>query len=191
MWLGDVPRAPTLGSSDFAEGFLDVELRRVGSTLSLRSPVDFGSGDPFDGPFGDFLRTRAAKVSGGVVDEVSWEFDPEQRPVRRAQSGDLDVYAPGDPLLGDYAGILGSLRSRIPAGTAVAAREAVGALRLIGASRHRLWFAAPTAEARDALGKVPGARAALVTAIQAVQKHEVPLYRVVVDGSYRAKGMLL
>lgn len=69
--------------------------------------------------------------------------------------------------------------------------DVVGALRLVGVSKHRLWFAAPTLGARDALGSVVGARAALVTAVQAVQRHEVPLHRVVVDASYRAKGALL
>ncbi|KQY62399.1 hypothetical protein [Nocardioides sp. Root140] len=64
-------------------------------------------------------------------------------------------------------------------------------LSRVAASRHRLRLAAPTDAARDALGRVPGAPGALVTAVQAFKKQEVPLHRVVVDSSYRGKGLLL
>ncbi|WP_141013095.1 hypothetical protein [Nocardioides sambongensis] len=169
---------------------MDVVLRRAGSTLVVVTPYDFGTGDPFAGSLGDFLRTRAERVSGGVITDVAWDFDPKPKVIRRDKTTDLDIYAPGDPSLPAYAALAGRLRDRIPA-TPPAAREAVGALRLVGASAHRLWLAAPSIEARDTLGKVPGARAALVTAIQAVQRHEVPLYRVIVDPSYRGKRVLI
>lgn len=191
LWLGDMRCSPGLAASDFADSFLEVGLRREASTLVLRTPYDFGSGDPFEGGFGEYLRARASEVSGGVVDQVAWEYDATGPTLRRAKTSDLDIYSPGDPLLKEYPEVAERLRRRIPADASSAARAAVGALRLVGVSQHRLWFAVPTTAARDALGTTPGARAALVTAVQAVQKHELPLYRVVVDSSYRGKSALL
>jgi hypothetical protein len=52
----------------------------------------------------------------------------------------------------------------IPSATVDSARVG-GRLRLVAVSRHRLWFAAPSSEAAGELGSVPGARAALVTAV--------------------------
>lgn len=191
LWVFDAPREPTLQTSDFAEGWADCTLTRVGPDLIVRSPYDFGTGNPFDGPFGAWLRGRVAGMAGSGV-QVTWEYDDRPSPaVRRVKTQDLDVYAPGDPLTEDYPEILDDLRRRIPEDATPEARGAVGALRLVGASRHRLWFAAPTEQERDALGSVVGARAALVTAIQAVQEQEVPLYRVVVDASHRSKSLLL
>lgn len=188
LWLGEIARSDELAASDLAGATHDVELRRVADVLWLRTPFDFGSGDPFAGDLGRLLRTRVEAVSRGAVRGVAWEFTPELTPVRRPASADLDVYSPGDPSLADHARVLAALRARIPAGADDAARAAVHGIRLVGVSRHRLWFAARSSAERDALARVPGARGLLVTAIQAVQKHELPLYRVVVDPSYRGRS---
>lgn len=191
LWLGKILASPEFMAGDLADIGLDVQLRRIGSTLQIGTPYDFGAGDPFDNAFGKLLRSEAAEVSRGSISSVEWQYDPKRQVVRRTSSNDLDIYSPGDPTLDEYDEVAGALRKRIPDGTSPNAREVIGKLRLVGVSKHRLWFAASNAQARDALGKVPGARAALVTAIQDFQKHEKPLYRVVVDGSYRAKSMLL
>src|SRR4051794_9736709 len=86
LWLGEAVREPSLASSDFADVWPEVALRRVGSTLLVHTPFDFGVGDPFAGPFGSFLRSRVSDVSGGAIRELSWEFDPGRRPARRAQT---------------------------------------------------------------------------------------------------------
>lgn len=191
MWLLDVPKMKSLPASDFANIRLDVEFLRVASTLRVRTPYDFGAGDPFSDSFGDQLRSRVSAVSSGVVTDLAWEFSGTRKSARRASTSDLDIYTPGDPLPSEYPEILANLRRHLPADLSDPARAALAQIRLVGASRYRLWFAAPSVEARDQLGKVPGARGALVTAIQAVTKHDVPLYRVVVDSSYRAEGIRL
>lgn len=191
LWLGPVLRSPELAGSDLADAALNVTLRRVASTLVVGTPYDFGSGDPFGGEFGDFLRSRVAKASNGTVRALDWEYDPSRTPPRRPQTNDLDIYEPRDPPLGQYPDITERLRQRIPAATPDAAREVLSRVRLVAVSEHRLWFATPSATARDALGTVPGARGALVSAIQSFQKHERPLYRVVVDASYRGASARL
>lgn len=190
LWLGEIARSPELAASDLVDAVHDVHLRRVADTLLVLSPYDFGVGDPFATALGERLRSRVVALSGGAVAEVEWAFDPDVHPVRRPQSSDLDIFMPGDPGPEELPTMLARLRQRLPE-TTDEARGAVAALRLVAVSRHRMWFAAPTRAARDALGLVPGARGALTRAVQSVQKHELPLHRVVVDGSYRAKGLLV
>lgn len=190
LWLGEIAASDELADSDLADAWQDVTLRRVGSRLELWTPYDFGAGTPLAGPFGDLLRTRVAELSKGTVTIVDWRFDPYPTPPRRAKTTDLDIYAPGDPMMIEYGGVLAALRYHLGDCTSERAREAVGRLRLVAVSRHRLWFAAPSHRELDALGAVPGARAALVKAVQAVQKDDRPLYRVVVDSTYR-KSMLV
>lgn len=143
-----------------------------------------------DGALGDLVRARPAAESR-CSHRRGVGVRPEAQADALSQDTGPDIYSSGDPLLGDYPAILAKLRDRIPTTTSPRARDAVGALRLVGVSEHRIWFAAPSVKAREALGTVPGARGALVTAIQAVQKQQVPLYRVVIDPSYRRSRALL
>jgi hypothetical protein len=86
---------------------------------------------------------------------------------------------------------LADLRTAIPTDAAPAARAAVGALQLVGVSRHHSWFATRTSADRDALRTVPGARAALFRAVQTYQDVRRLLHHVLVDPSYRSKRILL
>lgn len=58
MWIGEVVGSAQLAESDLQDAALDVFLRRVGSTLVVATPYDFGTGDPFDGALGDRWRAR-------------------------------------------------------------------------------------------------------------------------------------
>ncbi|QIX27139.1 hypothetical protein ncot_11420 [Nocardioides sp. JQ2195] len=190
LWLGEIARSTQLAASDLADAVHDVQLSRVADTLVVSGAYDFGVGDPFDSELGERLRQRVVRLSGGTVTTVEWSFDPDLKPVRRPQSSDLDIFTPGDPALEELPTMLVRLRDRLPP-LGAEARETLGRLRLVAASKHRLWFAAPSVAVRDSLARVPGARGALTTAVQRVQRHDLALYRVVVDGSHRAKGLLL
>jgi hypothetical protein len=182
FWLGPAMKSPVVRASDLGEAWRDVMVVREGSTLVLHTPYDFGAGDPLGGDLGTYLAGRVRRLSGGTVREVEWRFDPQVKPpVRRARSSDLDIHAPGDPGLDEYADVLARLRKQLPADTSHAAREALGRLALAGVSRHRMWFAAVDEAEATAVRAVPGAGGALSTAVRGVQKAEPPLYRIVVD----------
>ncbi|MFC6287591.1 hypothetical protein ACFP3Q_14485 [Nocardioides sp. GCM10027113] len=145
------------------------------------TPFDFGTRDPLAGGLGEFLERRVAELSGGTVREVSWEYDERVlRPVRRAKTTELDVHAPGDPGLEEYAEVARRLSAAIPDDTSDAAREVLHALVVAGVSRHRLWLAAPDDATEVAVRRTPGAGYALFAAVERVQRAQ-PLYRVVVD----------
>lgn len=190
FWLGPALRSPTVMASDLGEAWRDVTVVREASTLVLCTPYDFGSGDPLAGDLGAYLAGRVRRLSGGTVRDVDWRYDPRlTKPVRRARSSDLDIHAPGDPGLTEYADVLASLRKKLPADTGAAAREALGRLGLAGVSRHRLWFTAPDDAAERAVRTVSGAGYALNMAVRGVQKAE-PLYRVIVDPTATKLGNL-
>jgi hypothetical protein len=185
FWLGEAAERPEVLESDLRDVWRDITVTRTAATLVLYTPYDFGSGDPLDGPLGQYLRTRVDELSGGAVRQVAWRFDPvAARPVvRRVRSSDLDIHAPGDPGTSQYGGVRERLRRSLPAGTGEAAREVLRRVGLAAVSRHRMWFAAPDAETEKAVRTTPGAAYALHAVVRSVQKKE-PLYRVVVDGSY-------
>lgn len=181
FWLGAAMKAPAVRASDLGEVWRDVTVTREASTLVLCTPYDFGVGDPLDGELGAYLAGRVRRLSGGTVREAEWRF--EERPARsprRARSTDLDIHAPGDPALDEYADVLARLRRQLPAEVSDTARATLGRLGLAGVSRHRLWFAATGEADAAAVRAVPGAGGALNVAVRGVQKAD-PLYRIVVD----------
>ena len=190
FWLGEAMRSPVVAESDLGEVWRKVAVSRVASALVLHTPYDFGQGDPLASGLGELLARRVKRLSSGAVREVTWRFDPVAlKPVRRTRSSELDVHAPEDPGLEEYDDVLARLRARLPGDTGPEARAALGELVLAGVSRHRLWLAAPDEAAELAVRRTPGAAYALHAAVGAVQKAE-PLYRVVVDGSYRRLARL-
>ena len=181
FWLGEAATAAVVRGSDLGEVWRDVAVTRTAATLTLHTPYDFGAGDPLEGRLGQFLVRRVRSLSVGAVREVTWCFDgTTSRPVRRARSSELDIYAPGDPGLEEYDGVVTRLRKGLPTDTGETAREVLRRLGLAGVSRHRMWFAARDGDAEKAVGRTPGAAYALHTAVRSVQKAE-PLFRVVVD----------
>ena len=187
FWLGEAADERVVRRSDLGDVWQDVTLVRVGSTLTLYTPYDFGIGDPLEGRLGSYLARRVRNLSESAVREVAWDFDPvaAKPAARRARTGDLDVYAPGDPGLEEYGAVRARLSKALPAGTSEEARGVLSRVGLAGVSRHRMWFAAPDAETEKAVRTTSGAAYALHAAVQAVQKGD-PLLRVVVDGSYTA-----
>lgn len=184
FWLGEAPAASAVRRSDLDGVWREVSVTRLGSTLELNTPYDFGEGDPLEGKLERYLTRRVRALSEGSVREVTWRYDERAaRPVRRPRSTNLDIHAPGDPGLEAYDEVVARLRRAIPADTAEAALEVIHSLSLVGVSRHRLWFAAPDAAVERALRTTPGAAYALHAAVTRVQKAE-PLHRVVVDPSY-------
>lgn len=183
FWLGEAAEASVVRESDLGAVWREIVVRRLGAELQLWTPYDFGDGDPLDGGLGAYLGERVRELSAGTVRDVVWRYDERMlRPVRRARSTELDVHAPGDPGLEEYADVLGRLRKAIPADTPDGARAVLGELRLAGVSRHRLWFAAPDDAAELAVRRTPGAASALSVAVRHVQKAE-PIHRVVVDAT--------
>jgi hypothetical protein len=187
FWLGEAADERVVRRSDLGDVWRAIALRRVGSTLTLYTPYDFGVGDPLEGALGSHLARRVRNLSEGAVREVAWDFDPvvAKPAARRAKTGDLDIYAPGDPGLEEYDAVRARLRKAAPADTPDGAREVLRRVGLAGVSRYRMWFAAPDAQTEKAVRTTSGAAYALHAAVQAVQKGD-PLLRVVVDGSYTA-----
>lgn len=189
LWAGEIVTSDELMASVLSGDWHGVELERKGPNLTVVGP---GSGRAaIKGPLGDLLARRAREVTGGAITSVQWRASSRFTPARRDRTTDVDVFNVEDPLLETYPEILADVRSSIPTSASPEACAAVGALRLVGASRHRLWFAAETLAARDALGTVPGARAALVVTVQNYQAAKRPLHHVLIDPSYRAKQQRL
>lgn len=189
LWAGEIVTSAELAASALRDAWQDIDLERQGPKLVLVGAA--GRRDAIDGALGDLLLRRACEVSVGAITAIGWRSSSWFGPARRDRSSDDDVFGVHDPLLDTYPMILAEVRAAIPPGIGSEARAAVGALRLVGASQHRLWFAARTVAVRDALRSVPGARAALFKAVQIYQRAERPLHHVLVDPSYRAKGQLL
>jgi hypothetical protein len=187
FWLGEAADERVVRRSDLGDVWRDVTLIRVGSTLTLYTPYDFGIGDPLDGRLGSYLTRRVLKLSEGAVRKVAWDFDPvaAKPATRRARTGDLDIHAPGDPGLEEYDAVRARLSKALPAGTSEEGRGVLSRVGLAAVSRHRMWFAAPDAETEKAVRTTSGAAYALHAAVRAVQKGD-PLLRVVVEGSYTA-----
>ena len=189
LWLGVILPSPELAESSLAPVWQDLDLILTGQTLTIVGPPS--GQDALHQPVAELLQSQAAKVTADAVTTLGWRSSRRLQLLRREKSTNLDVFHVDDPLLDQYAGVLDDLRAAIPDGIGPDARAALRGLRLVGASRHRLWFAAPNASARNALGTVPGARAALFTTVQRVQRAKRPLLHIVVDPSYRAKAVLL
>lgn len=190
FWLEKVITSPEFLASDLA-GEHDIRLRRVADQLVVSGRLDFGLGDPFADELGDLVRDGLASLSHGTVKKVTWQRECSGTPMRRSQSSDLDVLDPGDPPASAYAVVAGHLRRAYPEDLSEEARETLHAVRLSAVSRHRLWFAVETRVAAAAIGLVPGARGALVGAVQRYQGHELPLYRIVIDKNLGRAGQRL
>ncbi|WP_166139847.1 hypothetical protein [Nocardioides ochotonae] len=188
LWAGDLVASGELAAT-FGEGWEAITVEMNGPILTVVGPSTHR--DATKGPFGDSLARQAKAASRGAITTIRWRNSSRYVDVRREQTSDLDVFGFEDPLLDAYPAILADVQDGIPGEAPAAARAAVGALRLVGASRHRLWFAARTVAERDALGTVPGARATLFEAVQIYQGAKRPLHHVVVDPSYKAKRQLL
>ncbi|WP_182526468.1 hypothetical protein [Nocardioides dongkuii] len=189
LWAGEIVTSDELATSPLGVAWHECDLALVGTVLTVVGPARCR--DALAGPLGELLARRASEVTRAKVTDVRWRTGARPASVRPDRTSDTDVFGAQDPLLDAYPSILADLRAAVPANAAPAALAAVGALRLVGVSRHRLWFAARTSGDRDALGKVPGARAALFVAVQTYQGVKRPLHHVLVDPSYRAKGLLL
>lgn len=189
LWAGEIVDSDELATSALGDAWHGIELERKGPNLIIVGPAS--QRDALRGPLGELLARRAREVTGGAITAIEWRTSSRFTPSRRDGTTDGDVFGVEDPLLDAYPHILEDLRSAIPANASPAARAAVGALRLVGASRHRLWFATANSAERDALGTVSGARAALLLTVQNYQAAKRPLHHVLIDPSYRAKRQRL
>lgn len=180
-WLEELPRTRAFKASDLVDVHPEVTLRRVGAELELLGPIDFGEGDPLEGPLGEAVRGRVASLSQRAVRSVVWWHAPEPKRALRKASSNLDVFTPGDPAPAELPRLAGRLGERLPGDLAEGARGVLSGLRLVGASAHRLWFASDLPDIRAEIGRTPGAAHALHAAVAAVQGHEQPLFVCVTD----------
>jgi hypothetical protein len=188
LWVGELFTSGEL-TGTFGADWEAVTVELKGPTLIVVGPS--AHRDAVKGPFGDSLALRAKAVSDGAITRIEWRNSRRYTAAKREETSDRDVFGFHDPLLDTYSSILADVQEGIPGDAPPPARAAVGALRLVGASRHRLWFAARTTAERDALGTVRGARAALFVAVQTFQGTKRPLHHVLVDPTYKAKRQLL
>ncbi|MCM3513819.1 hypothetical protein [Nocardioides sp. P86] len=189
LWAGEIVTSSELAASELGDAWQELDLERMDSSLLVVGPRVHR--DVLRGPLGELLARRAREVTAGAITTVGWRTSSRFTAKRRHRTSDVDVFDVQDPLLDMYPSILGDLRTVIPVGTSPEVRCALGSLRMVGASRHRLWFAACTAADRDALRTVPGARAALFDTVVTYQGAKRPLHHQLVDPSYRAKHQLL
>ena len=190
LWVGELAASAEMAASALADIWSDrIDLARNKEHLVLIGPPSAQLAK--DEPIADALRSAVKTVSMGAVSALQWRFSNRLVIPTRALTSDVDIFHADDPLLHTYADVVADLKAAIPSETDSRARAVLGKLRLVAVSRHRLWLAAPNTGVRDAVGTTPGARAALVRAVQEVQSAKVPLYRVVVDPSYRGRAMLL
>lgn len=188
-WLGLVARPAALAGNDLEDGWSDTQLERYKDRLILITPYDFGTGDPLDGEFGRYLLKVMSEVTAGGIRSVGWRYRGTPKAIPRKRTSDLDIYAPGDPMLDEYQSLVMKLRAGLPEDLSEGAADAMAALEVAAISKHRLWFRAGTDEERIAVGKTPGAAFALNAAVRKMQRNE-PLYRVYRDTSSRPGGTL-
>jgi len=187
FWLEEVPDLIGFAESDLADIHHQVRLERMANELRLHTPYDFGEGDPIDGAFGAAFRRRVEALSQGVITSVTWLPITESRRPMRKKSSNLDMYEPGDPPADELLELAHRLGQALPADLADPARALLREVKLVGASRHRLWFATDDDATRTAIGTTPGAAYALNAAVRPLQPGE-PLYDVVADPWLARRG---
>lgn len=155
-------------------------LRRVGLTLDVVSPINFGDGDPLidiRGRMADLL----CEATNGHVNRVRISFlgDVKYKPPRRAKTTDLDVFDPGDPDAATKATFATEIGDRVSRDLQEDARTILSELRVSGASRHRIWFVASGKDVASAVATTPGAAHALWDAVRRAQGvSKDPLYAI-------------
>jgi len=168
--------------NDLGSVWRDTLLRRVGLTLDVISPINFGDGDPMM-EIGEHFIDRLADATNGHVNRVRVSFlgHAKYTPPRRAQTTDLDIFDPGDPVAtrGATASQVGERLSRT---LEHEARASLTELRVSAASHHRIWLVAPTPEAARAVSTTPGAAHSLWDAVRRTQGvAKDPLYAIYSD----------
>ena len=156
--------------NDLGTVWRDTLLRRVGLTLDVVSPINFGDGDPVidtRGHIADLL----SEATNGQVNRVRISFlgDVKYKPPRRAKTTDLDIFDPGDPDAAGRATFAAGIGDRVSRSLQPAARTVLSELRMSGASRHRVWLVAPDKEAANRVATTPGAAHALWDAVRRAQ----------------------
>ncbi len=174
-WLEEI-------DNDLGSVWRETLLRRVGLTLDVVSPINFGDGDPMIDIREDFI-ARLADATNGHVNRVRVTFlgHAKYTPPRRAKTTDLDIFDPGDTaaLTASFGSDIGGRISRNLGDEAAAV---LSELRVAGVSRHRVWFVAPTPDAVSAVAKTPGAAHALWDAVRRTQGvAKDPLYCIYSD----------
>ena len=154
-------------------------------------PYDFGSGSPVSSSIEQQLATQVSELTAAAVRELSWSFLRDVKTTTRKRSSDLDVYEPGDPVIEEWGPLADRLARAIERDAALSALPALRTLRLIAASRHRLWLGLPSAESVLDFRRTPGAAATLKIAVARVQgqKPEDGLYSLVADPDQSALSL--
>ncbi|KQP66917.1 hypothetical protein ASF47_04210 [Nocardioides sp. Leaf285] len=179
LWLDEFGPAFDEHDHDLAEVWRDCAVRRLGPDLVVTGQISFGDGDPFADQFSQRLAARLTERTRGSVRALRYEHS--ERPLKtpqRSRTSNLDVFHPADltvPIEKTANGISARL-----AGASNPAKVALSGLHLAAVSRHRIWFAAASAEVKATVGKTPGAAGELALAVKAVQRKD-PLYDIFVD----------
>ncbi|WP_157210048.1 hypothetical protein [Nocardioides aequoreus] len=180
LWVGAIGPMLEEHEHDLAEVWSRASLQRVGSELVISAPMNFGEGDPLDDEHGATLKTLITQESGGVITTVTYQYADRPLPkLRRARTHSLDIYHPEDAAAPDCTALAAALAGKL-VGAGAHAKPVLAQLTVAGASKFRLWLAAPTEADRKAVGSTPGAAADLHLAIAAIQRGQ-PLYDIVVD----------
>ena len=179
LWLEEFGPAFDEHDHDLAEVWRECEVRRVGPDLVVSGRISFGDGDPFADQFSQRLAARLAERTLGSVRALRYEHSERQlKTPQRSRTSNLDLFHPADLTVSIEKTIKG-ISARL-AGAPEPAKAALSGLHLAAVSRHRIWFAAASAEAKATVGTTPGAAAELALAVKAVQRKD-PLYDIFVD----------
>lgn len=179
LWLEEFGPAFDEHDHDLAEVWRDCEVRRLGPDLVVTGQISFGDGDPFADQFSQRLGARLTERTLGSVRTLRYEHSERQlKTPQRSRTSNLDVFHPAD-LTVSIEKTANSISARLT-GASDTAKTALSGLHLAAVSRHRIWFAAVSAEAKATVGTTPGAAAELALAVKAVQRKD-PLYDIFVD----------
>jgi len=179
LWLEEFGPAFDEHDHDLAKVWQDCEVRRLGPDLVVTGPISFGDGDPFADQFSQRLGVRLTDRTLGSVRTLRYEHSERQlKTPQRSRTSNLDVFHPAD-LTVPIEKMANNISARL-ADASDTAKDALSGLHLAAVSRHRIWFAAASAEVKATVGTTPGAAAELALAVKAVQRKD-PLYDIFVD----------
>jgi len=168
---------------DLGHGWQATAVQRSGLSMDLLTPFDFGIGTPLEG-IADEFAARLVAATDGRIDRVRVTFrgSTKTKTRRRGATSDTNVFDPGDPEPEACAAAATALGRRMPSELSVQATAVISRLSVAGVSQHRVWLAAPSAEAATAVGSTPGAAYALREAVRKWQQKD-PLYAAYVDST--------
>src|SRR5580765_5636597 len=169
--------------NDLGTVWRDTLVRRVGLTLDLVSPLNFGDGDPLLG-VRNHVSDLLAEATNGHVDRVRVSFlgDAKYKQPRRAKTTDLDIFDPGDPDHEAIQRLASEMRDRVLRGLQDEARRVLSDLHVSGASRHRVWLVASDPDTASKVATTAGAAHALWDTVRRTQRvSKDPLYAIHTD----------